>query len=205
MDNHKEMKKILILNGSPRRQGDTAAMLKMLETEMQQLSQRGDRKENLEIRTIHCYDSKISPCIDCRYCRTHEGCVFKDEMQEIYRYIIEADAVVIASPIYFGTLTGKLLDIASRLQCFFSARFFQKKNLILKEKRGAIILAGGGSGGSENAVRTAEIILKELRCSTIFEPVISGCTDRIPAAEDTSCKMQINDLAAWLVQTESDI
>ena len=182
-----EEKKTLILNGSPRKNGDTAYLIRMLTEHL-----------DGEVRVLRCYETEIRPCIDCRYCRTHEGCVIQDEMQEWYHFIEDCDRIVVASPVYFSTLTGKLLDAASRLQCYFSAEFFQKKQLIAKEKDGAVILTGGGSGGAENALQTAHILLREMNCTRIAESVLSLHTDRIPAEKDPAAAKEVRRLAEWM-------
>ncbi len=56
-------------------------------------------------------------------------------MQETYKYIEECDNILIASPIYFSELTGALLNIGSRLQTYFCARFFRKEKPIKKAKK----------------------------------------------------------------------
>ncbi len=94
--------KTLILNGSPRINGDG------------------------EYRIVDAYRCNISPCLDCRYCWKSNGCAMNDEMQEIYKYIQECDNILIASPLYFSELTGKLLDVGSRLQTYFSCRGIRK-------------------------------------------------------------------------------
>ena len=101
------VRKTLIFNGSPRKQGDTAALIRAL-------------TEGLagEYRVVDCYRADIAPCIDCRSCRREKRCVLRDEMQEIYPYIETCDSVVVASPIYYAELTGKLLDVASRFQVY---------------------------------------------------------------------------------------
>lgn len=117
--------KTLIINGSPRPNGDTASLLRLVE-------------EGLagEYKIVDAYRCNISPCVDCRYCKEHSGCAIQDEMQDIYDYIQECDNILIASPIYFSELTGKLLDVGSRLQTYFAARYFRKEVPIVKEKRG---------------------------------------------------------------------
>ena len=97
-------KKTLIFNGSPRRNGDTVSLLRVLTEEL-----------TGEYRVVDCYRADISPCIDCRSCRKEKHCVLQDGMQEIYGYIEECDSIVIASPIYYSELTGKLLDTATDL------------------------------------------------------------------------------------------
>lgn len=58
---------------------------------------------------------------------------------------------MIASPIYFSELTGKLLDVGSRLQTYFCSSFFRNENSIEKPKKGAVFLVGGGDGRMEKA------------------------------------------------------
>ncbi len=165
--------KTLIFNGSPRKNGETASLLKMLTD-----------KFPGEVKIVNAYRSGISPCIDCRYCWKHNGCAIKDGMQEIYDYIQECDNVVIASPIYFAELTGMLLALGSRLQTYVSAKYMRKETPVAKPKKGAVILAGGGSGGAERAYDTAKELLKLMNCTEIHELVASRRTDHQPAMED---------------------
>ena len=105
-------------------------------------------------------------------------------MQEIYEYIQDCDNVVIASPIYFAELSGMLLALGSRLQTYVSAKYMRKETPIAKPKKGAVILAGGGSGGAERAYETAKELLKLMNCTEIHELVASRKTDHVPASED---------------------
>ena len=165
--------KTLILNGSPRENGDTASLIKEV-----------IRKLPGEYKTVDAYRSSISPCVDCRYCWEHDGCAIHDEMQEVYEYIQECDNILIASPVYFSELTGKLLDLGSRLQAYYCASFFRKEKPILKEKKGAVILVGGGDCHMDKAYSTACILLHHMNCQTIHEPVCSHNTNKTPAADD---------------------
>ena len=94
--------KTLILNGSPREQGNTVVLIEKIIQDLQG-----------KYRIVNAFRCNISPCIDCRYCWEKEACSINDEMQEIYSYIQECDNILIASPIYFSELTGKLLDVGS--------------------------------------------------------------------------------------------
>lgn len=165
--------KTLVLNGSPRKNGDTASLIRKV-----------TEKITGEYRIINAYSCNISPCIDCRYCREHPGCAIEDEMQEVYEYIRECDNILIASPVYFSELTGKLLDLGSRLQTYYCSVAFRKEKPIPKEKKGAVILVGGGDGRMDKAYSTACILLRHMNCRTIHEPVSSHHTNDLPAAED---------------------
>ncbi|MBQ7089692.1 MAG: flavodoxin family protein, partial [Clostridia bacterium] len=136
-------------------------------------------------------------CVDCRYCRTHAGCTIKDEMQGIYRLIEESDNIVIAAPIWFATLPGPLLTIASRAQCYFSARRFRKERP-LGGKKGAVLLAAGGSGGIAEAAKTATVLLRELGAEQIAPVAAATHTDTLPAAQDQTAQAAVQEIAAFL-------
>ena len=75
--------KTLILNGSPRKNGDTVGLINKLTEQL-----------NGEYKIVDVYYSDISACVDCRYCWNNDGCSIKDEMTEIYYYIADCDNVV---------------------------------------------------------------------------------------------------------------
>ena len=106
-------------------------------------------------------------------------------MQTVYDFIQDCDNVLLASPIYFSELTGKLLDLASRFQTYYAAKAFRKVAApIRKPKKGAVILVGGGDGRNDRALQTARTILHQLNCTEIHPPVCSLKTNVLPAAED---------------------
>lgn len=115
-------------------------------------------------------------------------------MQEIYRYIQDCDNILIASPIYFSELTGKLLDVGSRLQRYFCARFFRREDPILKSKKGAVILVGGGDGRIEKAYETACTLLHHMNCYNIHRAVYSHNTNERPAIKDKETLCGINEI-----------
>lgn len=175
--------KTLILNGSPRPNGDTVSLIKKMTERLPG-----------EYKVVNAYRCSISPCVDCRYCWKNSGCAIDDGMREIYGYIQECDNIVIASPVYFSELTGKLLDVASRLQTYFCARFFRKEEPIAKPKRGAIVLVGGGDGSVDKACGTARTLLHQMNCHDIHELVCSHNTNKIPAIEDENALAGIDSI-----------
>ena len=171
----------LVFNGSPRPRGDTRALIDAL---CDHLS--GDT------RVIDCYHAHISPCIDCRACKTRFACALDDDMQEVYALIHGADNIVIASPVYYSQLTGPLLSVLSRLQPGFYARRRAEQGFADKVRRGGILLAGGGSGAPDPAIATARLLLRAMGCREIAEPVMALRTDENPAAQDAAALT-----AAW--------
>ncbi len=179
--------KTLIFNGSPRKNGDTVAMINSLKREL-----------GGEINQIDTFYSDIKPCMDCRYCISHENCSINDDMINVFKLIDEADNIVVASPIYFSMLTGSLLNIFSRLQYIYILKRFHHQNILSNKKRnGIIFLAGGGDGSADKAIETAACCLK-IMGANVIGTVCSHNTDNIPAAEDENAMSQIKLIAEKL-------
>lgn len=179
--------KTLILNGSPRKNGDTISLINKLTEQL-----------NGEYKIVGAYYSDISACVDCRYCWNNDGCSINDEMAEIYDYIADCDNVVIASPIYFSQPTGKLLDVCSRFQTYFAAKHFRNQAPFIKLKKGAVILVGGGDGNTEIAYNTACTILHHINVTEIYPLVGSFNTNDLPAIGDTEAVKSIVNIANLL-------
>lgn len=187
------MLKTLIFNGSPRIQGDTMSLVNKVITGLDE-----------EYKLVNAYRCEISPCVDCRYCWENDGCAVKDEMQEVYSYIQECDNILIASPIYFSELTGKLLDVGSRLQTYFCAKYFRKTEPIAKQKRGAVILVGGGDGRINKPYETACTLLHHMNCYNIHPVVFSHDTNTRPAIDDRKAMDGVSEIIAFFNNGCSD-
>ena len=122
--------KALLINGSPRPCGNTAALVRELKSHL-----HGD------IIEISAFYSGIAPCIDCRGCWKTARCVVRDGMDLIYGD--DFDNVVIASPVYFGTMPGAVLSLLSRMQPWHVATHFLKKPLVQRPKKAAGIIPTG--------------------------------------------------------------
>lgn len=158
----------LIINGSPRKNGGTATLISELKKQLIG-----------HVTIINTYYANISPCIDCRHCWTHSKCAIDDEMQNVYQLIDNADNIVLASPIYFGELTGSLLQWASRLQYIWVSKNFRNE-FVLKEKSryGGVILVDGGDGYKETAFAMSKRLLKMMGAQYKDLVYFSG-TDKI--------------------------
>ncbi len=178
--------KTLILNGSPRDNGNTAFLVN-------ELIQKLDG-HTLCLKT---FDSDIQACCDCRYCFTSPGCCVQDDMQFLYEYLDECDNVVLASPINFTELAGTLLVILSRLQAVYANKRFLRMIPVQKHKKGIIILTGGGDGGYEKAESTAALLLKCMGAD-VTAKIYSLKTDTLPAKEDEEAVQRIYKLAEEL-------
>lgn len=179
--------KTLIINGSPKKNGDTAALIDELVRNLEG-----------EVRLISCFD-EISPCIDCRYCWTHEGCALQDGMQKIYEFLPDCDNVVLASPVWFSSLSGPALNIVSRFQTYFAARRFRNAPVKRRPKKGLILLVGGNAGTERQPLEAARMILRMAGAAKEeISSITSMNTDEIPAKDDQTAIEQIQTEAERL-------
>lgn len=173
----------LILNGSPRPEGDTHALLTAFRQEL-----KG------QVEQIDAYRVSLSPCVDCRRCFQGEGCAIRDGMEEIYQKVRRAQVLVLASPLYFSTLTGPLLSLCSRFQALYAARRGRGEKGE-NSKAGLVLLTGGGSTKDPAcAFQTAGIILREMGAGQIWKAASIG-TDHRPAGEDRETLRLVRDIA----------
>ena len=127
------MSNILILNGSPRKNGATASLMKALI--------EGLKENHNEIKEDFITSMNIKACIGCDSCmRTHKGCVQKgDDMAVIYDDLSWSDVVVFVSPQFWGTITGQLKTVFDRMFAWFNevgAENARKKSVLLMTARG---------------------------------------------------------------------
>lgn len=107
------MAKVLLLNGSPRSNGCTAAAL----DEMIKVF----REEGIETELVHVGNKDVRGCIACRSCRETGKCVFDDLVNEVAPKFEQADGLVVGSPVYYSSPNGTLISFLDRL--FQSTRF----------------------------------------------------------------------------------
>ncbi len=146
---------------------------------------------------VSAYRSRISPCIDCRHCWTHDACAVQDDMQTLYAEMDSYDNVIIASPTHFTELSGMLLAVTSRLQMYWCARFFRNKELIRKRKNGVLILTGGGNANPAKPLSTARTIFNHLNADFI-DHIDSLKTNDVPTREDRQALDKAKELALRL-------
>lgn len=105
--------KVLILNGSPRANGNTAVAIKEMEKVF--------ATEGIEYETIIVGNKDIRGCVACGSCGTTRKCVFDDIVNEVAKKFEEADGLVIASPVYYASANATLVALLHRL--FYSSHF----------------------------------------------------------------------------------
>ncbi|MBQ8021024.1 MAG: flavodoxin family protein [Paludibacteraceae bacterium] len=107
------MKKIIIIDGGPRKTFNTASMLKKVAEGANTVS------EEIEVKSYRLYDIDYKGCMSCLACKIKgkavNVCKFKDALTPILEEIAEADGLVLGSPNYFGEITGQMRAFLERL------------------------------------------------------------------------------------------
>ncbi len=101
------MKKVLILSGSPRKGGNSDLLCDEF--------MKGALESGNEVKKIRVAEKKVGYCLGCYYCTKHNGeCAIKDDMAEILQEMIDADVLVLASPVYFYSIDAQLKAVIDR-------------------------------------------------------------------------------------------
>jgi multimeric flavodoxin WrbA len=147
LENNAETKQVLVILGSPRKKGNSSTLAERIA--------RGAKSVGAKVETLFLQDLKISPCRGCDTCQKHDskGCAIKDDMQEIYPKLIGADAWVIASPVYWFTMSAQTKIFMDR--CYALTAYARNP---FAGKRIAIAMSYGDidpvKSGCVNALRT---------------------------------------------------
>lgn len=111
---------IIALNGSPRKSGNTAAML--------QSALDGAASKGAETRLVHLRSLNYAGCASCFACKLKTGkhgrCAIKDDLPPLFEELEKADAILFGSPIYYGDVTAETLALEHRF--LFSHMLYNK-------------------------------------------------------------------------------
>ena len=104
--------KVIAVNGSPRKKWNTATLLER--------ALEGAASKGAEIELVHLYDLKFKGCVSCFSCKMIDGpsygkCVVKDDLTPLLKTIPDVHALILGSPIYYGTVTGEMRSFMERL------------------------------------------------------------------------------------------
>jgi len=139
--------KIVIVKGSPRREGNSAILAEQVA--------EGARSAGAQVESFYLHHMEIHACDACDACHAepYRGCIVDDDMQILYPKLLDADAIVIASPVYWFTVSAQTKLFMDR--CY---ALVDKAGYALREKRFAIVMTYGDAdpfaSGAVTAFRT---------------------------------------------------
>jgi multimeric flavodoxin WrbA len=129
--------RVLGLNGSPRRQGNTDLLLAEV--------MKGAESQGAETKTIILNDLDITPCQHCDSCFEAGVCRYNDDMQMVYKEMEKADRIVLASPIHFLGLSAQMKAMIDRGQALWARKYVLKKPPLgdKRPRKGLFVAVGG--------------------------------------------------------------
>ena len=122
---------VLGISGSPREGGNTDTLLE------QALS--GAKSKGASVEKIVLNSLRFCACQECENVREDGVCTVKDDMQAIYTKVESAGAIILTSPIFFGSLSAQTKMMIDRFQCLWLSEYVFKTRAIEKNKTGAFI------------------------------------------------------------------
>ena len=131
------MIRILGICASPRRGGNTEILL--------DAALSGAASAGASVEKIVLNELCLRPCQGCDACAKGLRCVIKDDMRQIYKRVGESDALVVASPIYFGSLSAQAKIMIDRFQPYWIRKYLLKKPVSKKKDRKGLFLSVGAA------------------------------------------------------------
>jgi multimeric flavodoxin WrbA len=155
--------KVLAINGSPRKKGNTQLMLDAAREELE--------KCGIQVEGISLADFDVRPCDGCEKCtKKHWECHIKDDALALLKRMAASDGLLIGSPVYWGGVTAQL-------KALFDRSTIPYQTHAMKGKVGAAVCVGGGAHGGQE--------LTVMQIATYFfmsEMIVAGSEGGLPGA-----------------------
>ena len=166
------MRNVLILKGSPRERGNSAVLAGQ--------AAEGVRAAGAQVESIYLHGLDIRACDACDLCVEQGECVIEDDMRTLYPKLAAADAILLASPIYWFTFSAQLKVCMDRWYAFQAHQWKE-----LSGKPFGIILTYGDTdlytSGAINAINTFETMCRFLKGRIVG--IVHGSLDKAGEAE----------------------
>ncbi|MDP3791362.1 MAG: flavodoxin family protein [Candidatus Omnitrophota bacterium] len=190
---------VLGISGSPKKKGFTNLLLDE--------ALDGARAAGAQTDKIILNDLSFKPCQECWGCKDTGVCVHNDDMKMVYQKIKDADHIIIASPIYFSTITAQLKMMIDRCNSLWMARRKEGGNIPSKTGRNGAFICVAGEDKKEY-LKNAKSVLKALFATIgivyskeLFVGGIDKMTESSPKRKDALLKSY--ELGASIVQFPS--
>jgi multimeric flavodoxin WrbA len=177
------MTRIVAIYGSPRRKGNTAALLGR--------AVAGAREAGAEVAEFVLRDLKISPCLEIYQCKSDGQCAIRDDFQTLANAILSADGLLIASPIFFYTVSAHTKAFMDRCQSLWVKKYWidETPHNQWDAKRLGLFISVGATRGKklfDGALLTMRYFMDTLdmklwRSLLYRELDVAGDVERFPA------------------------
>jgi multimeric flavodoxin WrbA len=198
-DNKNNMK-VLGIMGSPRRQSNTEILLdKALE---------GAREAGAEVEKVLVSKLKISPCLEIYACRKDGNCAIKDDMQSLYKKLLEAGHIIFASPIFFYGVTSQAKAIIDRCQALWVRRHELGMGKEDKRERKGVFISVGATRGEklfDGAMLTVKYFFDAIGVKYAGDLLIRGIDNKGQIGEHPAALEDAFRLGQELVRGSRDL
>ena len=167
--NRKFSSNLVVLHGSPHRDSHTEKLT------YDHLAQYTDGTAIFHFDLFH---TPIYPCIDCKYCQTHDGCPIDDPFESIVGKLDEADTIILSTPVYYMGFPAPVKAFMDRTQQLFARRILFKREEIANNKQGVLICTcGSGDLSAIEALRAPSEMFFSVFGAKLTEMVYLAGTD----------------------------
>jgi len=133
---------VLAIAASPRAEGNTDLLLRE--------AIRGAQSAGAQVQMIALRDLTIAPCAECDACQESGSCRIQDDFQTVLSKMLEADRLILATPIFFMAVSAQAKILIDRCQSLWARKYVLKRPLFpdAKRDRRGLVIAVGGSGST---------------------------------------------------------
>ena len=190
--------KVLGIFGSPRKGGNTELLLEEL--------LKGAEKEGASVERLYLSDFTIIPCKECHGCDNTGSCVILDDMEKIYPKLLEADGVILASPIFFYGVTAWAKALIDRSQAFWARKYLLKDPSFGREgkKRKGFFISVGATKGQkvfEGSILTVKYFFDVLNANYVGQLLFKGVEAKGDILKHPEALQQAFEAGRRLVQS----
>jgi len=185
--------KVLGIMGSPRIKGNTDLLLAE--------ALQGAQSQQAEVEKIVVDKLKITPCREYYGCLKDGNCVIRDDMDDIYPKLLEADGIIVASPIFFYGLTAQIKALIDRCQALWARRYILH-NLPDSARKGVFIAVGATRGKQlfDGSILTVKYFFHAIGVEYVDELLVRGIDKRGEIKEHPTALSDAFELGKRLAQ-----
>ena len=188
--------KIVVINGSPRKRGNTATVLDWVEAALE--------KSGHKVRHVHIADKKVYGCIGCYKCKRDPEklvCKFNDDGHKLFRRMMRSDVIIYASPLYCWGFTSQMKPFIDRHMCLVTGYGNPEKwkSLIEGKRVGLLVTAEDheGPGNTDTISMVFERLAGYTKTEIAGSLIVPHCSTPANLGEDQ--KKLALDFAARIV------
>ena len=184
--------KVLMLNGSPKANGNTATALKEMETVFLQ--------EGIEVETVQVGNQAVRGCIACGGCRRQDGCVFDDVVNDFLDTAKYVDGFVFGTPVHYAAASGALTSFMDRV--FYSGKQGGTNPFYLKPASAIVSARRGGTTAAFDQLNKYLTISEMPVISSRYWNMVHGNTPEqvMQDEEGMQCMRILGRNMAWFLK-----